>query len=140
MFTAQQIASPEIAVAVHPAHILPGAASQAATHRSRVIRVSTGSAMNNEQKANNEPKDNNESEVPANAGIDIPGKAKLPDADRTTPGSLPSTTEQASEATGEDKMVQEHRTGRNHSEPTDVTGASNDNAIDSEYIDVGGGD
>ena len=87
-----------------------------------------------------DPKKPDNSSVPANSGIDIPGKAGLPDKDRTTPGSLPTTTEQASEATGEDKLVQEHRTGRNHSEPTDVTGATNDNALDSEYIDVGGGD
>lgn len=81
-----------------------------------------------------------DSAVPANSGIDIPAKAALPDDDRTTPGTLPSTTEQAKEATGDDNFVQEHHIGRDHAEPTDVTSATNDNALDSEYIDIGGGD
>jgi len=80
------------------------------------------------------------SSLPANPGIDIPAKANLPDADRTVPGTMATEKEQAEEATGDDNLVQEHHTGRDHSEPTDVTGTSNDNAIDSEYIDVGGGD
>jgi hypothetical protein len=90
---------------------------------------------------NNEPSDpaKNLSSVPANP-MDIPRKADLPDADETKPGTLPTTSERAAEATGDDAFVQEHRTGRDHAEPTDVTGASNDNAMDSEYIDVGGGD
>src|SRR5688500_19048312 len=91
---------------------------------------------------NNEPKTTNadSAAVPANTGIDIPAKAKLPDADRTVPGTMPTPAEQAAEATGDDNLVQEHHTGRDHSEPTDVTETTNDNAIDSEYIDIGGGD
>jgi hypothetical protein len=86
------------------------------------------------------PKDPSQSSVPANGGIDIPAKAGLPDEDRTDARAMPSMREQANEATGEDNLVQEHHTGRNHAEPTDITGATNDNSIDSEYIDVGGGD
>ena len=78
--------------------------------------------------------------LPANEGIDVPGKAAPPDADRTEPGTMPTAHERATEATGDDNLVQEHHTGDDHAEPTDVTGATNDNAIDSEYIDVGGGD
>ena len=91
--------------------------------------------MNSEQRTPGE-----ESSVPANSGLDIPGKAGLPDEDRTEPGTLPTTEEQAREGTGEVSNVQEHHTGRDHAEPTDVTGTTNDNAIDGEYIDVGGGD
>lgn len=79
-------------------------------------------------------------ELPANTGIDIPAKANIPDPDRTKPGTMPTEAEQIDEATGDDKLVQEHKTGRDHSEPTDITGTSNDNVIDSEYIDIGGGD
>lgn len=90
---------------------------------------------------NTEPTDPRKetSSIPANP-MDIPQKAELPDADETVPGTMPTTTQEAAEATGDDPLVQEHHTGRNHAEPTAVTGATNDNAIDSEYIDVGGGD
>ena len=81
-----------------------------------------------------------EDSIPANSGIDIPEKALAPDDDRTEPGTMPTVDEQIDEATGDDNLVQEHHTGRDHSEPTDVTDTTNDNAIDSEFIDVGGGD
>lgn len=79
------------------------------------------------------------SPVPENP-LDVPEKAGLPDANETEAGTMPTSKQRAEEGTGEDRSVQEHATGRDHAEPTDVTGATNDNAIDSEYIDVGGGD
>jgi hypothetical protein len=101
------------------------------------MSTSTRYAMNSDPKTRPQT---DETSVPANAGLDIPAKANLPDDDRTVPGTMPSLAEEAVEATGEDELVQEHHTGRDHAEPTDVTGTTNDNAIDSEYIDLGGGD
>lgn len=79
------------------------------------------------------------SSIPANP-LDIPEKAEIPDPDETVPDTLPTTAQEAAEPSGKNTLVQEHHTGRAHAEPTNVTDASNDNAIDSEYIDVGGGD
>lgn len=94
--------------------------------------------MNTEPKKPDSEKE--PSSLPANSGIDIPQKASLPDEDRTRPGKGPTNSEIALKGPGEESGLQEHRTGRDHAEPTDVTGTANDNEIDSEYIDVGGGE
>ena len=80
-----------------------------------------------------------ESAIPANP-IDVPEKAEHPDTDRTVPGTVPSSIEEASEPLEESTFTSEHSISRDHSEPTDVTDTTNDNAIDGEYVDVGGGD
>jgi hypothetical protein len=72
--------------------------------------------------------------------IDAPEKAKAPDADRTRPGTVPSPIEEATKPLEESTFTSEHDISRDHAEPTDVTGTTNDNAIEGEYIDVGGGD
>jgi hypothetical protein len=76
---------------------------------------------------------------PANP-IDVPEKATPPDADRTVPGTVPSPIEEAAEPLEESIFTSEHDISRDHAEPTKVTGTTNDNAIEGEYIDVGGGD
>jgi hypothetical protein len=77
--------------------------------------------------------------TPANP-TDIPDKSQQPDPDRTIPGTLPSVIEEITEPLPESTFSGEHDISRDHSEPTGVTGTTNDNAIDGEYIDVGGGD
>ena len=79
-----------------------------------------------------------ENAVPANPGAEE--KARVPDPDRTDPVDLPTTGEQIDAPVQETPFAGEHRIGEDHAEPTDVTNASNDNYIDGEYIDVGGGD
>ena len=78
-------------------------------------------------------------EPPANP-IDVPEKAALPDADHTQPGTVPSPVDGAREPLEESTFTSEHDISRDHAEPTRVTGTTNDNAIEGEYIDVGGGD
>ena len=80
------------------------------------------------------------SSVPANEGIDIPEKALPPDENRTEPGTMPTPEQALKEGPGQDTTVQEHHTAEDHAEPTSVTDATNDNAIDTQYVDVGGGD
>jgi hypothetical protein len=80
-----------------------------------------------------------EASSPANS-IDTSEKATPPDADRTLPGTLPSSIEEATKPLEESTFTSEHDISRNHAEPTAVTGTTNDNAIEGEYIDVGGGD
>ena len=72
--------------------------------------------------------------------IDTPEKATPPDADRTRPGTLSSSIEEAGKPLEESTFTSEHDISRDHAEPTKVTGTTNDNAIEGEYIDVGGGD
>ena len=79
------------------------------------------------------------SATPANPS-DVPQKAEQPDADRTVPGTVPSSIDEAGESLEESTFTSEHDISRDHAEPTDVTDTTNDNAIDGEYIDVGGGD
>jgi hypothetical protein len=78
-----------------------------------------------------------ESPKPANPSI-VPEKAEAPDADRTDSATLPDEAEEASTPIDESTTASEHTIGRDHAEPTDVTGTTNDDYIDGEYIDVGG--
>jgi hypothetical protein len=96
-----------------------------------------------QENAMNEQRDQDSTGIkratPANP-IDIPEKAGEPDADRTVEGTVPSAAEEAAEPLEESTFTSEHDISRDHAEPTDVTGTTGDNAIDGEYIDVGGGD
>ncbi|MDB5035343.1 MAG: hypothetical protein JWQ98_2584 [Chlorobi bacterium] len=75
---------------------------------------------------------------PANPGIN--GKAERPDPDVTDPATLPTDTEEVGLPLEDSRFSGEHTISTHHAEPTDVTGTSNDNYIEGEYIDVGGGD
>jgi hypothetical protein len=78
--------------------------------------------------------------APPTNQIDTSEKATPPDADRTRPGTVPSSIEEATQPMEESTFASEHSISRDHAEPTKVTGTTNDNAIEGEYIDVGGGD
>jgi hypothetical protein len=78
-----------------------------------------------------------DSAKPANPS-DVPEKANAPDADRTDSRTLPNEADDASTPIDESTTASEHTIGRDHAEPTDVTGTTNDGYIDGEYIDVGG--
>jgi hypothetical protein len=92
-----------------------------------------------ENRDREEPRDKGveDTDMPANPGIN--GKADPPDPDRTDPATLPTNADELDDPVSETRFG-EHNIGPDHAEPTDVTGTTNDNSIDREYIDVGGGD
>lgn len=77
---------------------------------------------------------------PANDGIDVRGKSQIPDPDRTNPVTYTDPIEEAAKPIGEARFNDEHHISQNHAEPIEYTSATNDTYVDSEYIDIGGGD
>lgn len=82
--------------------------------------------------------DESKLDAPENPGADA--KAQLPDEDHTDESTLDSDVERASQPSDDARFADEHSISREHSEPTDVTGTSNDAYLDEPYIDIGGGD
>src|SRR5512133_857943 len=105
-----------------------------------MITYLCGDPIPEENDMTNEEKDKELMPVPANEGIDIPAKAQPPDENHTRPGSLPGALEEADGPFEAATFSHEHRISRDHAEPIDVTETTNDNAIEGELIDVGGGD
>ncbi|MEO5928336.1 MAG: hypothetical protein ABIR47_00245 [Candidatus Kapaibacterium sp.] len=93
--------------------------------------------MDNEQHDPAKQQDAPDSK-PANPGIN--NKAERPDPDVTDPATLPTDAEEVELPVKDSRFSGEHAISPDHAEPTDVTGTSNDNYIEGEYIDVGGGD
>lgn len=86
---------------------------------------------------NNKPEVRGEDQV---MKVDSKTKGQRPDPDVTDPGTLPTTLEEARTSISEKGFGAEHSINRNHAEPTELTDTSNDNYVESKYIDVGGGD
>ncbi len=72
--------------------------------------------------------------------VDSKTKGQRPDPDVTDPSTLPTTEEEARTSISEKGFSTEHSINRDHAEPTELTHTSNDNYVESKYIDVGGGD
>lgn len=87
---------------------------------------------------NNEQSRQQEHATPKNPGSTE--KAQRPDPNLTDPSTLPTTADEAGTPLNETKFGDEHSINADHAEPVKVTGTSNDNYIEGEYIDVGGGD
>src|SRR3954468_9304548 len=96
--------------------------------------------MNPNDEKNEERRAGDDEKMPTPANPEIDGKAELPDADRTDPAELSTIAEEMEESLEESRFGGEHAISPDHAEPTDVTKTTNDNYIDGQYIDVGGGD
>jgi hypothetical protein len=67
-------------------------------------------------------------------------RAQPPDPDQTNPATLSAPQDEIELPLEDGRFTSEHSIGPDHAEPTTETGMTNDNYIDGEYIDVGGGD
>jgi hypothetical protein len=98
--------------------------------------------MDANEDLNEDPKEGaaagDRSAAPSNPGIG--DKAELPDPNQTDPAMLPTVAEEIDESMQDTRFGGEHSISPDHAEPTDVTKTTNDNYIEGEYIDVGGGD
>ncbi len=81
-----------------------------------------------------------EGDLEAPANPQSQERARRPDADRTDPETVPDSFDEADEPLEDARFADEHSISRRHSEPTDVTGTSNDTYLDEPYIDIGDGD